>query len=161
MSSSPLPRPVESRPDLKILIADDDEIVRIAFRELIRVVTGHDVDAARDGREAAEWAARVDYDLILLDSQMPVMDGFEAASRIRRQGRSGCPFIVGISAEPDYARAWAAGMDAFLVKPVLHGDLTRVLDQVTVRRSRYRSDGVSLLSANSVEIAVRDVAPHS
>ena len=73
------------------------------------------------------------YDLVLMDCQMPVMDGFEATRAIReREGTSCHTSIVAVTAnamEGDRQRCLAAGMDDYLAKPFRAGDLRRVLER--------------------------------
>jgi CheY-like chemotaxis protein len=90
---------------------------------------GHTTEVARNGREALEAASRQIYDIVLLDIQMPEMDGYEAARALRADVPAGTPRrIIGFSGEaPD--REWyvSSGMDDFLVKPVRPRDLERIL----------------------------------
>jgi polar amino acid transport system substrate-binding protein len=110
------------------LVADDNDVLRNAVQSLFRLL-GHSVDAVSNGREAVEAATRQEYGLVLLDIEMPEMDGLEAARSIR----SDCPGgararIVGLSAEvaelPSFV---ASGMDAYLRKPILLTDLIGIL----------------------------------
>ena len=96
----PLPPPGEQTPR-RILVADDNEMLRSAFRGLLQGL-GHTVDVVTNGREAVELVAREIYDLVFLDIQMPVMDGFEAALSIRPEPAGvRVPRIIGVSAESE------------------------------------------------------------
>jgi CheY-like chemotaxis protein len=116
----------------RVLVAEDNAInQRLAKRMLERL--GFEVEVATDGSEAVAKARDASFDLILMDLQMPEMDGLEAARRIRREERDGrrTP-IVAFSAnanESDVVTALAAGMDDHLSKPV---DLAR-LDSILRR----------------------------
>ena len=113
---------------LRILVADDNEMLRVAVRGLLQRL-GHSVDVVTNGREAVEAASREDFDLLLLDVQMPEMDGFEAARSLRhRLGGGRRPRIIGVSGEgAERESCAAAGMDDFLIKPFRLADLVRVI----------------------------------
>ena len=103
-----------------VLLAEDD-----AFNQEIALMLLQDVgqhaDLAADGREAVAKAERRHYDLILMDMQMPHMDGLEAARRIRQMDGCGQVPIVALTGNAfaeDRARCLAAGMDDFVTKPI-------------------------------------------
>jgi signal transduction histidine kinase/ActR/RegA family two-component response regulator len=110
-----------SRERCRILLAEDNVVnEKVACRTLERL--GYEVGIARNGSEAvAEWATGT-YDLILMDCQMPVLDGYDATREIRRQEASGCHIpIVALTAhamKDDDRKCHAAGMDDFLTKPI-------------------------------------------
>jgi CheY-like chemotaxis protein len=112
----------EGAPGLRILLAEDNLVnQRLATRLLEKC--GHQVTAATTGRQALELSARNSFHLILMDVQMPDMDGLEATRVIRSREQSGfirTP-IVALTAHTmkgDRERCLAAGMDAFITKPI-------------------------------------------
>ena len=112
-----LPR---SQRRLRILVAEDNPINRkVASRLLERM--GHQVDTAWDGQQAVTAVERTEYDLVLMDCQMPNMDGYEATLAIRRLEHGRRLPIVAMTANAtaeDRQRCLDAGMDDFLAKPV-------------------------------------------
>ncbi|MBU8537522.1 ATP-binding protein [Falsiroseomonas tokyonensis] len=106
---------------LRILVADDVAANRMVARAML-VGAGHRVDSAADGAEALAAVERDAYDVVLMDVQMPVMDGLEATRRIRAldTARRRVPVLaVTASALPEQVAACrAAGMDGHLAKPI-------------------------------------------
>src|SRR5262245_48257711 len=105
---------------MRILIADD----RASSRELLRLAlqaAGHEVTEACDGAEAVKLAREVTPDLILLDIQMPVLDGAEAAQLLRQDPRFATLPIVALTAygmPGDREKALNSGFTSYLTKPV-------------------------------------------
>jgi signal transduction histidine kinase/DNA-binding NarL/FixJ family response regulator/HPt (histidine-containing phosphotransfer) domain-containing protein len=106
---------------LRVLVADDVAANRMVARAML-VAAGHRVDSAADGAEALAAVEREAYDVVLMDVQMPVMDGLEAARRIRSlDGARGRTPILAVTASalPEQVAACAeAGMDGHLAKPI-------------------------------------------
>ena len=104
----------------RVLQADDDPVNQ-QINQLLLEAVGLKVETVTDGAAAVERAAASDYDLILMDMQMPVMDGLEAARRIRAQPGARPVPIVAVTAnafEADRTRCLEAGMNDVLTKPV-------------------------------------------
>jgi CheY-like chemotaxis protein len=90
---------------------------------------GIEATLVADGRKAVEAVAETPFDLVLMDCQMPVMDGFEA-TQIIRSGSGSRPVIVAVTANAmagDAERCRAAGMDDYISKPISVRELRRVL----------------------------------
>ncbi len=118
--------------NVHILLAEDNPVNQmVAIR--IMEKAGHRVDTAANGREAVEAIQRVPYDLILMDVQMPEMDGFEAAQAIRRlEGGMRRVPIVAMTAHAlkgDRERCLRAGMDDYLAKPIRPKDLLDMIER--------------------------------
>jgi CheY-like chemotaxis protein/two-component sensor histidine kinase len=117
-------------PSLRILLADDNPVnCRIAVLMLSK--DGHRIDVVDDGALAVEALRETDYDLVLMDVQMPGVDGLEATRRIRRLPivRAGVP-VIAITANAmagDEERCREAGMDDYVTKPI---DRARLLSKV-------------------------------
>ncbi|HKJ98508.1 MAG TPA: response regulator [Desulfotignum sp.] len=107
----------------RILVVEDIETNRITARTLISRL-GYAIDEAEDGKQAVKKHGRLPYDLILMDCQMPVMDGYAATREIRseetlqKQGRTPIIAMTGNAFARDREKCFAAGMDDFITKPV-------------------------------------------
>ncbi len=121
-TSAPAPADIEIRP-LRILVVEDNPVNQMFVCTLLRK-WGHTVDAAENGELAVEAWRAGDHDVVLMDVQMPVLDGLEATRMIRREeaagGRSPVP-VVALTAhafEEDEQRCLAAGMNSYVSKPI-------------------------------------------
>ncbi len=123
----------------EILVVEDNEINQLVIRELLSRM-GYQCSVASNGQEAVEKAANRQFDLVLMDCQMPILDGFGATAQIRlgekQQGgwaRCGLPLpIVALTANAvtgDRELCIAAGMDDYLSKPIDRKLLVKVLDK--------------------------------
>lgn len=119
----------EARP-LDVLLVDDLRVNRLVARKLLAKM-GHRVDEAEDGIEAVEAVEARRYDLILMDLEMPRLDGIGATARIRAlDGDRARTPIVALTANAlagDRERTLAAGLDDYLAKPISRERLSEVL----------------------------------
>ncbi|MCX6612715.1 MAG: ATP-binding protein [Acidobacteria bacterium] len=124
-------RVAEVQEPLRVLVAEDNAINQKLIAKLLSR-DGHSVTLVSNGQEAVEALGRLEVDLVLMDVQMPVMDGLEATRQIRRgeAGRSQHQRIVAITAnafDGDREKCMAAGMDDYLTKPIQSSELRRIL----------------------------------
>jgi CheY-like chemotaxis protein len=122
---------------LRILLAEDNAVNQKLARRLLEK-SGHKIFLAANGREALEVLDSEEVDLVLMDLQMPEMDGLQATAAIREseKRRGGRLPIVALTAHAltgDRENCLANGMDAYLAKPYSSEDLNRVLLEVATR----------------------------
>ena len=119
---------------LRVLLAEDN-LVNQRLGAALLEQRGHRVVVVPNGKEAIAAYDSQPFDVILMDAQMPEMDGFEATAAIREREAAGARTpIVALTAHAmkgDRERCLAAGMDAYLSKPLEPAKLTAVLDEVT------------------------------
>ncbi len=116
---------------VRLLVAEDNELNQQVALELLRE-TGAQVDLARNGEEAVALASRQRYDLVLMDMQMPMLDGLEATRQLRAQPALAHLPIVAMTAnamDADRQRCLDAGMNDHLAKPVVPERLWSVLQR--------------------------------
>lgn len=118
---------------MRILIAEDETIIRLDVRTLLEKA-GHEVVAeARDGEEAVALAAEHDPDLIVMDVRMPHLDGIEAARQISDRKPVPIVMLTAYAEEDLVTRASEAGAFAYLVKPFREVDLLPALNTARAR----------------------------
>jgi PAS domain S-box-containing protein len=123
------------RPGIRILLAEDEEINLLGTTRLLEK-SGFAVHVARNGREVLESMNRAAYDLILMDVQMPVLDGVETTKAIRDGGVGQDQARIPIIAMTAYAmvgdkeKFLSAGMNDYLAKPVKNEELKQVIGRV-------------------------------
>jgi CheY-like chemotaxis protein len=140
----------EPASSLRILLAEDNLVnQRLATRLLEK--RGHFVVVAGNGREAVTAFERESFDLVLMDLQMPEMDGFEATTEIREKEKatgSHLP-IVALTAHAmkgDREKCLAGGMDGYLTKPIRPQELDELLESYVDRRRKADEEPEGILS---------------
>ncbi|HEU0101458.1 MAG TPA: response regulator [Mycobacteriales bacterium] len=132
--------PALARPaPLRVLLAEDN-LVNQKVAQLMLSRSGHYVDTVGNGREALDALHRRPYDVVLMDVQMPVLDGLAATRQLRTElPAQRQPYVVALTASAlpeDREACAAAGADAFLSKPVRQADLDAALAVAPARRRR-------------------------
>ena len=126
----PVPQPVRDQiAGACILLAEDNVFSQQVCRELLEEASAT-VVAANNGKEAIALMLRRRFDCVLMDLQMPVMDGFETTRMIRSDPRLRDAVVIALTANAgrdDQARALACGMDAFVTKPISPNLLLKVI----------------------------------
>ena len=147
---------IPSSDQLKVLVVDDDELNQRMMR-LILTREGHLVHIASDGVDALRAVREYDFDIILMDLQMPGMDGVEASRRIRESENGGeNAYIVALTASylPEKGHElFEAGMDNYIAKPFDVDHLRQMLDYgLDRRKSRLASVSAPLVDTASPDV---------
>ena len=118
-----------------MLLVEDNDLNQLVASELLGHIGGMQVTIAGDGQAAVELINAQDFDAVLMDVQMPVMDGYRATALIRENPRNAHLPIIAVTAHAlvgDHQKCLDAGMNDRLTKPFVSGDLfatlTRWLD---------------------------------
>jgi two-component system sensor histidine kinase/response regulator len=138
----------ESRKRLRILLTEDNLVNQKLAQRLLEK-RGYDVIIAGDGQAALNELAKSSFDVVLMDVQMPNMDGFEATAAIREREKStgGHVPIIAMTAHAlkgDQERCIAAGMDAYVSKPIRTTELYTVIENCTSTLDRGPNGAVEL-----------------
>jgi len=123
---------------LRILIVEDEKVNLLVLTLMLKE-KGHFVESAANGSEALLLHAKNQYDVILMDIQMPIMDGIEATAKIRkREGKNRHTPIIALTAYAlvgDREQFLSYGFDEYLPKPIKMGELFQLLEEVVNRSS--------------------------
>lgn len=119
----------------KILIVDDSLTVRMYHRQILQK-EGYECDEAENGMEALEKAQQNEYDLFLVDINMPVLDGYSFVKRLRSGEGNSAPVIMVSteSEEMDMDLAYESGASMYLVKPARPDDLLLNVKMLTFKK---------------------------
>jgi len=143
----------ESRRRLSILLAEDNPVNQEVAAAMLRK-RGHKVDVVANGVEAVAAVTRVSYDLVLMDIQMPEMDGFEATRHIRQSAAAHVP-IIALTAHAltgERERCLANGMNGYLSKPFRAHDLFAIVEGFGDDNDTVPGEGESAIQAPAVDI---------
>ena len=131
---------------IQVLLVEDDEISAQAARTMLERL-GCQVDAASNGSEAIELFGKETYDLVLMDWQMPQMDGLETTARLRRMPQGRVTPIVGTSASMSRLECLAAGMNDIMPKPFLFTTLKMGLAKWTLWEGNCKAGAGQICNA--------------
>jgi two-component system, sensor histidine kinase and response regulator len=123
---------------IRVLLVEDDEISAQAARTVLERL-GCSVDTASNGEEAIELFRKETYDLVLMDWQMPQMDGLETTARLRRMPQGRVTPIVGNTASMSRLECLAAGLNDVMPKPFLFTALKTGLAKWTLWEENCKS----------------------
>ncbi len=117
----------------KVLIVDDSVTVRMYHKQILQSA-GYEVDEAENGMEALEKTEEYDYEMCLVDINMPILDGYSFVKRFRENSGFDAPVImISTEAQPnDIAIAYEAGANLYQVKPVSSDDLIASAKLLTI-----------------------------
>jgi CheY-like chemotaxis protein len=125
-------------PALRVLVAEDNAVNRLVAHRLLQK-KGHSIVLAHNGREALERIQAEHFDIVLMDVQMPDLDGYTATAEIRKlEANNGKHVpIIGVTAhamEGDRERCLAAGMDGYVAKPIIPKQLYAEIERLASGR---------------------------
>ncbi len=158
--SEPFVRPMEPEPLRKerVLLAEDNRVnEQVALGNLRKL--GYEADVASDGFEVLEAIARKSYDIILMDCQMPELDGYQVTREIRRrEPKDRHAYIIAMTAHAmvgDREKCLAAGMDDYVSKPLNRAELRAAMERGAARPATPLSDDTlrALVAEDEHEVA--------
>lgn len=130
-------------PDLRVLVAEDDPVNQTVITLMLKKLQ-LTPEVVGDGVQAVNETARNPYDVVLMDMQMPNLDGVGAQTQIRVRDAERAPYICAVTADAltgDRDRLMAAGMDDYLPKPISLESLREMLLRAAARRGGHASSG--------------------
>jgi AmiR/NasT family two-component response regulator len=128
-----------SAPPWRILIADDESLIRLDLREMLAQLGYDVVGEAGDGRSALELARKLRPDLVIMDIKMPEVDGIAAAEDLTREKIAPVLLLTAYSDQGLVERAKEAGVVGYVVKPFRQTELMPVIELSLARFEEFRS----------------------
>ncbi len=130
---------VSGAPQWRILIADDESLIRLDLREMLAELGYDIVGEAGDGRSAMELARKLRPDLVIMDIKMPGVDGITAAEDLTREKIAPVVLLTAYSDQGLVERAKEAGVVGYVVKPFRPAELMPVIELSLARFEEFRS----------------------
>jgi PAS domain S-box-containing protein len=138
---------------LKILVAEDNTVNQKVVQQLLAHL-GYRADVVASGVEVLDALERQNYDVVLMDVQMPEMDGLEATRRLRARFPEGSPRVIAMTANAmpgDREKCLAAGMDAYISKPVELDDIRAVLLRVAAPPGAEEQESTDVIDRRRID----------
>lgn len=144
--------------EIRILLAEDNEVNRKIFISMLKS-RGITCDVALDGKEALRKVSEEDYDIVFMDCQMPIMDGYEATAEIRKiEKNRKYTKIVAVTAnamEGDSEKCIKSGMDSYITKPINFDIVFKIIEESIINK-KHNSIDYSRIIDNYVNQFSRD-----
>lgn len=144
---------IEASPDIRILAADDHPVNQLFIRKLLIRLGFNNIDLASNGKEAIEMVAKNTYDIVLMDCQMPEIDGYQATTTLREietETNEHLP-IIALTANAmigDKEKCLKAGMDDYLSKPIQPEKLVGMLAKYT-RQIEHKEQNTNTIPSDN------------
>lgn len=123
----------------RILVADDEPLIRLDLREMLTALGYHVVGEASDGATAVRLARETSPDLVIMDIQMPELDGLEAARMLTAENIAPVLLLTAYSQKELVERAQQAGVVGYLVKPFRDSDIQPAVEVALARFEEFRA----------------------
>lgn len=140
---------------MKILIVDDEIKIREVVKEYSKVY-GYEVDEASNGKEAINLVKNNNYDCVILDIMMPVLDGYSACKKIKEISDVPVIMLSARQEEDDKLFSFDMGVDDYVTKPFSPKELMARIKAVTIRKSKGKKDNLKFKTLE-IDLAGKDV----
>ncbi|MFW6296183.1 MAG: response regulator [Halothece sp.] len=144
-----LTTPNDSLKSLKVLVVEDTPTNQKVILHLLKFLK-IEADCVNHGQEALKQLAKCDYDLIFMDCQMPILDGYQTTQKIRQLRQKESPIIIGLTAygmASDRQKCLDSGMDDYLCKPISLDDISAILEKWSSPDRKLRETSKQYTSA--------------
>lgn len=140
---------------MKILIVDDEIKIREVVKEYSKVY-GYEVDEASNGKEAINLVKNNNYDCVILDIMMPILDGYSACKKIKEISDVPVIMLSARQEEDDKLFSFDMGVDDYVTKPFSPKELMARIKAVTIRKSKGKKDNLKFKTLE-IDLAGKDV----
>jgi CheY-like chemotaxis protein len=149
--------------DINVLVVEDNAMAQVFASRILRKTGGYKVDSVTNGKQAVEAFKKGNFDIILMDCQMPELDGYSATKQIRdlEKETGGHVIIIavtGMTMQEDRDRCFQMGMDDYLSKPVTNKDLIQKITQWS-KQTRINKEEVEFGEFNTQQPAHKQMRP--